>query len=232
MAIFRKVHTLIWSDPFFSELDAKKKLFFIYLLTNERTKQCGIYEISKRQISFDLGYTIDSVSILLEYFMKKGKIQYSDKTNEVALKNWDKYNSSTSPKVKKCIESELIDIKDRALIEYLYSIDTASQEEQEEEQEEEEEQDKPLAFSFMKSLINLGAEKNLVTDWLKVRKTKKLTNTETAFNSLKNEIDKSGKDINQILKTCCENSWGGFKSSWNSKDQTNSHPKPTFHTNR
>jgi hypothetical protein len=152
MAVFRKVHTLIWSDPFFSELESKKKLFFIYLLTNERTKQCGIYEISKRQISFDLGYSIDTVSNLLEYFTKKGKIKFSDNTNEIALKNWDKYNKSTSPKVKMCIENELKEVKDRVLIEYIYSIDTASQEEEEKEEEKEQNNIQARKAHFYKSL--------------------------------------------------------------------------------
>jgi hypothetical protein len=110
------------------------------LLTNERTKQCGIYEISKKQMAFELGYTIDRVSKLLAYFIKTGKILYSDTTKEVALKNWLKYNGSTSPKVASCIKSELCLVKDRVLIEYVNGMYTASQEE--EEQEEEQEQEK------------------------------------------------------------------------------------------
>lgn len=140
MAIYRKIHTSFWSDPFSSELENDKKLFYLYLLTNERTKQCGIYEISKRQICFDLGYTIDRVCKLLEYFIKVGKINYSDSTNEVAIKNWRKYNYSTSPKVVTCIQSELLLVKNKVLIEYLNSIDTLSQEEQEETEEEEKEE--------------------------------------------------------------------------------------------
>ena len=64
MAIFRKVHTSFWSDPFVADLTDDKRLFYLYILTNERTKQCGIYEISKKQICFDLGYSMDTVSIL------------------------------------------------------------------------------------------------------------------------------------------------------------------------
>jgi hypothetical protein len=137
MAIFRKIHVTFWSDSFTSELPNDKKLFYLYLLTNERTKQCGIYEISKRQISFDLGCNIDTVSKQLEYFIRIGKIQYSETTNEIAIKNWVKYNYSSSPKVLKCIESELKQVKNTILIEYLNSIDTLSQEEEEEEEEEE-----------------------------------------------------------------------------------------------
>ena len=142
MAIFRKIHTSFWSDPFIQDLDNDHRLFYLYLLTNERTKQCGIYEISKKQMAFELGYSIDRVSKLLAYFIKTGKILYSDITKEVALKNWLKYNGSTSPKVASCIKSELCLVKDRVLIEYVNGIYTASQEEEEQEEEKEQEQKK------------------------------------------------------------------------------------------
>lgn len=139
MAIFRKIHTSFWSDSFVSELEKEKKLFYLYLLTNERTRQCGVYEITKKQIAYDLGYTIDTVSKQLDYFIKKGKVKYNEATNELAIGNWLKYNLSTSPKVQLCINKEFKLVKDTLLIEYVKSIDTHPQEEQEEEQEEEEE---------------------------------------------------------------------------------------------
>lgn len=83
-----------------------------------------------------------------------------------------------------------------------------------EDEIKEENNNTPTAFSFFNSLISLGASKELVNDWLKVRKTKKLTNTETAFNGFKKELDKSGKDINFVLNECVIKSWGGFKSEW------------------
>lgn len=135
MAIFRKIHTSFWSDSFTSELERDKKLFYLYLLTNDRTTQCGIYEITKKQISYDLGYSIDTVSKFIKEFEKLGKIKYNDNTKEVAIKNWLKYNGSTSPKVQSCINKELKFVKDTLLIQYLSSIDTYQQEEEEEEEE-------------------------------------------------------------------------------------------------
>jgi uncharacterized phage protein (TIGR02220 family) len=174
MAIFRKVHTQIWSDPFFSDLDSEKKIFYLYLLTNERTKQCGIYDISKKHIAFDLGISLDKVSKLISYFISTGKIQFSESTNEVALKNWAKYNYSTSPKVVKCIESELKEIKNRVLIEYIYSIDTLSQEEEEEEEEQEEKKptkvDK-INFDILLEYINNTLGKKYVSVSDKAKKS-------------------------------------------------------------
>lgn len=137
MALFRKIHVTFWSDPFTDSLDHKSKLFYIYLMTNERTTQCGIYSISVKKIAFDLGFTVDEVVKMVKEFEAADKIKYSQKTNEVAIKNWVKHNSSKSPKVLACVEKELKEVKNRVLIQYLYSIDTVSQQEQEEEQEEE-----------------------------------------------------------------------------------------------
>jgi hypothetical protein len=74
---------------------------------------------------------------------------------------------------------------------------------------------KKTKFNFLKSLVDLGIDENLAIDWLSVRKTKKLTNTQTSFNNLKIEFEKSGKEINEIINKCVTESWGGFKASWN-----------------
>lgn len=69
-------------------------------------------------------------------------------------------------------------------------------------------------YSFFNSLIDYGFNKNLVNDWIQVRKAKKLTNTKTAFDKFIIEVEKCKLDKNEILKTCVEKSWGGFNSNW------------------
>jgi hypothetical protein len=80
--------------------------------------------------------------------------------------------------------------------------------------ENEEETATPLKFSFFNSLIDYGFEKNLVNDWLQVRKTKKASNTETAFKSFIKEIQKRNSDINQILELIVSKNWISFKWEW------------------
>lgn len=41
-----------------------------------------------------------------------------------------------------------------------------------------------------------------------------MTNTETAFVKLKNQIENSGCDANQCITIAVEHSWGGFKAEW------------------
>jgi hypothetical protein len=119
MAIFRKIHITFWADPFIQSLSPEKKYFFLYLLTNEKTRQCGIYEITISKMCFDTGYNIDTVSILLKYFVESDKIKYSEKTSEIAIKNWNRYNGNESVKVQVLINKEVATIKDKSLIQYV-----------------------------------------------------------------------------------------------------------------
>jgi hypothetical protein len=156
MAIFRKIHTSFWSDTFIQGLTIEQKAFYLYLLTNEKTKQCGIYEISKKQICFDLDFDLNKVTKFLKFFIDNKKIMYSEATNEIALKNWDRFNGSTSPKVVSCINSELLHIKNTVLIQYVKGIDTASQEEEEQVQEEEQEEKETFDNNSLMSEIEIS----------------------------------------------------------------------------
>lgn len=48
MAVYRQVHVSFWQDPWVLELTPEEKYFYLYLMTNSKTKQCGCYEISKK----------------------------------------------------------------------------------------------------------------------------------------------------------------------------------------
>lgn len=69
-------------------------------------------------------------------------------------------------------------------------------------------------FNFKKSLIDLGVEEKIVSDWLKVRAKKKASNTETAFNAIKNQIELCELPANECIKIAVERSWQGFKAEW------------------
>lgn len=69
-------------------------------------------------------------------------------------------------------------------------------------------------FDFKKSLIALGIDSKLASEWLQVRSKKKAVNTETAFNGIKNQIDKSGLSSNDCAKIAVERSWSSFNADW------------------
>ena len=84
-------------------------------------------------------------------------------------------------------------------------------------------------FSFEKSLLNYGFEKQLVSDWLKVRKTKRGTNTQTAFDDfLKTiqELESTGREKNDILRIMVKKSWVGLEVKWIENLENENKPVP------
>jgi hypothetical protein len=140
--MFRKVDVSFWQDSDMIELTPEGKYFYLYLLTNPHTTLCGIYEISKRVMSFETGFNIDTIDKLIRQFEEKGKIIYDPGTCEIFIKNWYRYNFTSSPKVIKGIIHDLKKVKSgklltafwntipddvkSVLIEYGYPIDTLS----------------------------------------------------------------------------------------------------------
>ena len=152
MAVFRSVHLSYWTDTkVVDNFTPEDKYFMLYCLTNEYTNICGCYEISIKQMCNDLGYNKDTVERLLERFRTIHKmIDYDYNTKELFVRNWYKYNWTSSNKIEQAIissingvksekfKNELIDIynsrenltipytygNDRVSIPYVYGSDT------------------------------------------------------------------------------------------------------------
>ena len=54
-------------------------------------------------------------------------------------------------------------------------------------------------FNFRKSLLDYGFKKELVDEWLIIRKTKKAVNSQFSFNSFISQIEKTGAEKNEVL---------------------------------
>ncbi|MBK4212587.1 DNA replication protein DnaD [Bacillus pumilus] len=123
MAKYRHVHTTFWQDPKVTEeLTPEDRYFYLYLITNPNTTQIGIYPITKKQMAFDLGYSIESVNSLMDRFVNHHKlILYNNDTREMAIKNWPKYNLNKGGKpILDCVTKELREVKDKSLMNVLY----------------------------------------------------------------------------------------------------------------
>ena len=75
---------------------------------------------------------------------------------------------------------------------------------------------KPLTkvFNFKNDLFEISKDEILVNDFMLLRKNKKATNSETAFNLFLGEVNKSKLHINEILKLCISRDWKGFNHEW------------------
>ncbi|MBV4429517.1 DnaD domain protein [Clostridium tyrobutyricum] len=116
MAKYRQLHTDFWNDGFVLDLTPEEKYFYIYLMTNSNTAQCGIYELPKRIIETQSGYNRETVDKLLKRFKEYKKIDYCEETKEIMIMNWVKYNQPNNINAVKCVNKELKDIKSRKFI--------------------------------------------------------------------------------------------------------------------
>ena len=59
-----------------------------------------------------------------------------------------------------------------------------------------------------------GVDEQIAQDWITLRKVKKLPLTKTAIQGVYREAQKANLTMQETIKICCENGWGGFKESW------------------
>lgn len=124
MDIKRIVSTGFWTDnKVIERFSVEDKYFMLYLLTNPHTTQLGIYELSLRQASFELGYSKDVLEILLDRFEKEYKIiKYSSQTKEIAVGNYLRHSIVKGGKpVEDLLKKEIAKVKDRSLLSYSFS---------------------------------------------------------------------------------------------------------------
>lgn len=131
MAVYRNIQISFWTDAKVAdEFTPEDKYFYLYLFTNPHTNLCGCYEISRKQVSWETGYSIDTVDRLIDRFVRIHKvILFSKDTKELLLLNWYKYNWTTSDKFRKPLLKEIESIKCNEFKEYLtkmYEGDTVS----------------------------------------------------------------------------------------------------------
>lgn len=81
-----------------------------------------------------------------------------------------------------------------------------------------------LRFDFKNALIEMGVSPQVAEDWMEVRKTKKASNTETAFKRLQEEISRSGLSAEECITIAVERSWQGFRAEWLNNYQKSSRP--------
>ena len=134
MAIYRNIQMSFWTDAKIADtFTPDEKLMYLYFLTNPHTNLCGCYEISSRQIAFEIGYKRDQVEKLIQSLQEKRVIVYSTDSRELLLVNWHKYNWTSSEKLKKPLREEVKKVKRPEFRKYLerilYGIDTVSDDE-------------------------------------------------------------------------------------------------------
>ena len=132
MALSRNIQLSFWTDAkVIDDFTPEDRYFFLYLMTNPHTNLCGCYEISKKQMSDETGYTKEVVEKLINRMANIHQVvKYSNDTKEMIILNWSKYNWTESSKLRIALEREIEMVKDaefkRYLSELLNGNDTVS----------------------------------------------------------------------------------------------------------
>jgi len=97
MARFRKLYHQIWSDPDFQEYSPEQKLIFIYLLSNSKTTESGIYNITPKTVADETNIPLTTVKELLNNGFKN--IVYDITNYCVYVRKFRVYNPGGSPEL-------------------------------------------------------------------------------------------------------------------------------------
>jgi len=141
MANYRQIHTQIWRDNWFLDLEADEKLLFIYLFSNDNSNLAGLYELHEKIIALETGLAEERIHEIIAKFEADKKVLYKD--GVVWIVNMQRYHSNAGEKVRRNIElivegipdcyvkqqyciANGIEPEDTPKIEYAYSIDTLS----------------------------------------------------------------------------------------------------------
>ena len=122
-ALSRPVPTDFWIRADVNEeYTLDDKLLYVYLITNQHFQQLGIYKLTKRMMSFELGMDLDRLNTAFDRLQNKFKVvKYSDKTKEVVILDYNKFGILKGGKpFESCYENLGKKVEDLSLLEDIY----------------------------------------------------------------------------------------------------------------
>lgn len=101
MGNYEPVYKSLWASKKFNLLDANQKLIFLYLLTNEKVKKTGIYNIMLKHIACECGLMLPETADAIKKMQEIGLIDYWDDENLIYIHNFFKFSKGMikNPKI-------------------------------------------------------------------------------------------------------------------------------------
>lgn len=116
MAKFRKLYASFWEDEQIESFSPEDKYFYLFLLTNPKVTECGIYHITRKTIGHYTGYNLESVDNLMKRFVDYKLIVYSKDTSEILLIDQLLKQEKFGKPMTDCIRSEFNKVNNKELI--------------------------------------------------------------------------------------------------------------------
>ena len=161
MGVKRTVDTDFWrDDKVMDDYSVEDKYFMLYLYTCPNSELIGMYKLPLKIISFETGYTVEIVKVLLDRFENNYKIiKYDYETQEILILNYikkaiikggkpifdafkNKWNIIRSSDLKDCfIKYHSLNTTNRTLCDFLETLNTNSLD-KEEDKDKDKDKDK------------------------------------------------------------------------------------------
>lgn len=223
-----KIHRSILEWEWWDDRNTRDLFIFIIISANHKNKSwrgkeisVGSFVTSLQSLALGSGLSVQQVRTSLDKLKSTGEI--TDKsTNEyriITVCNYDRYQTKQED-----FQQAIQQTEQQANNKQITSEQQANNNNQEykKERSKEEKEDTNVSskkkFSFLDELVAVGVDKQIAEDWIKVRKTKKLSQTETALNgtikSLKEIENIYGLSFNDAIRICVEHSWGGCRADF------------------
>lgn len=174
----------------------------------------GLYSLSKKT-----GLSVSQLRTSINKLILTGEVtsKTSNKYRVITISNWEVYQQDDKQDDKQLTDKSQASDK---------QVTTNKN-------DKELKNDKEYIHTPLAMLVNMNVNEKIAQEWLKVRRTKKLTSTQTAFNVVNREAEKAGLTMNQAVTKSVEESWGGFKAEWlNNQGAANGKNKYTNATDK
>lgn len=223
-----KIHRSILEWEWWDDRNTRDLFIFIIISANHKSKtwhgkeiSVGSFVTSLQSLAFGSGLSVQQVRTSLNKLKSTGEI--TDKSTSeyriITVCNYDKYQTTQDD-----FQQAIQQTEQQASNKQITSKQQANNNNQEyknERSKEEEKRDTDVSqkkFSFLDELVAIGVDKQIAEDWIKVRKTKRLSQTRTAMNGtikcLKEIKCIYGLSFNDAIRICVEHSWGGCRADF------------------
>lgn len=111
-----QISITFWRDAKVQELSVNAKYLFLYLITAPDSNLIGVYPLpTMKTLQFDLDLGKGEIKAAFEELKQAGVIWYSEKSNEVFIKNWLVYGVGTGGVVYNQLVYALQKIQDQSM---------------------------------------------------------------------------------------------------------------------
>lgn len=213
-----KLYRSIFDWEWWDDTNTTKVFIYCLLKANPSDKQWrgisvrrGSFVTSRKHIADEVNMTEQEVRTAIDHLLTTGEITKSS-TNKLTMITVTNYESYQEVK-----ETKQPAEQPKNQPEY-QPANNHNEEYKNIRSKEVEKRDTDVSqkkFSFKNELIALGVDEQVANDWIMVRKNKKLSQTQTAFNHTKKNIETISSthnlSANEIIRTAVERSWGGVE---------------------